>query len=128
MYDAIIVGARCAGSITALCLARHGARVLVLDRTTLPSDTLSTANYDRGAATRFRALGVGEAIAATGAPLLPHIRIADVDHVIGFTGTFQLDAGAEQGPAFVASPSMPSSSMPPAPPAPRSASGLRSRS
>jgi flavin-dependent dehydrogenase len=97
MYDAIIVGARCAGSITALCLARRGARVLVLDRTTFPSDSLSTANYDRGAATRFRALGVGDAIAATGAPLLPHIRIADVDHGIGFTGTYLLDDGAEQG-------------------------------
>jgi S-adenosylmethionine:tRNA-ribosyltransferase-isomerase (queuine synthetase) len=34
MYDAIIVGARCAGSPIAMLLARMGYRVLVLDRAT----------------------------------------------------------------------------------------------
>ncbi|MFE5596239.1 NAD(P)/FAD-dependent oxidoreductase [Streptomyces sp. NPDC056549] len=42
MFDVIVVGARVAGSATALQLARAGHRVLVLDRTTFPSDTLST--------------------------------------------------------------------------------------
>jgi 2-polyprenyl-6-methoxyphenol hydroxylase-like FAD-dependent oxidoreductase len=42
LYDAIIVGARCAGSPTAMLLARKGYRVLVVDRATFPSDTLST--------------------------------------------------------------------------------------
>lgn len=42
MWDAIIVGARCAGSATALRLARRGLKVLVLDRASFPSDTLST--------------------------------------------------------------------------------------
>ncbi|MEV0804679.1 NAD(P)/FAD-dependent oxidoreductase [Kribbella sp. NPDC050281] len=42
MYDAIIVGARCAGSSTAMLLARRGYRVLVVDRATFPSDTIST--------------------------------------------------------------------------------------
>lgn len=97
MYDVIIVGARCAGSITALSLARRGARVLVLDRAAFPSDTLSTANYGRGAATRLRALGVGDAIAATGAPLVPRIRMADLDRGIGFTGTQLLQPGEEYG-------------------------------
>lgn len=41
-YDIIVVGARCAGSPTAMLLARRGHRVLVLDRATFPSDTLST--------------------------------------------------------------------------------------
>lgn len=41
-YDAIVVGARCAGSPTAMLLARKGYRVLLLDRATFPSDTLST--------------------------------------------------------------------------------------
>ena len=41
-YDAIVVGARCAGSPTAMLLARKGYRVLVVDRATFPSDTLST--------------------------------------------------------------------------------------
>jgi len=42
MYDAIVVGARCAGSPTAMLLARRGYRVLLVDRATFPSDTLST--------------------------------------------------------------------------------------
>jgi flavin-dependent dehydrogenase len=40
-YDAIVVGARCAGSPTAMLLARKGYRVLVVDRI-VPSDTVST--------------------------------------------------------------------------------------
>ena len=31
-FDAIVVGARCAGAATALLLARDGARVLVVDK------------------------------------------------------------------------------------------------
>ena len=42
MYDAIVVGARCAGSPTAMLLARKGYKVLLVDRTTFPSDTMST--------------------------------------------------------------------------------------
>jgi flavin-dependent dehydrogenase len=41
-YDAIVVGARCAGAPTAMLLARRGYRVLVVDRAKFPSDTLST--------------------------------------------------------------------------------------
>src|SRR4029078_11412676 len=42
MYDAIVIGARCAGSPTAMLLARAGHRVLLLDKSTFPSDKLST--------------------------------------------------------------------------------------
>ncbi|GAA0941905.1 NAD(P)/FAD-dependent oxidoreductase [Pseudonocardia zijingensis] len=41
-HDVIVVGARCAGSPTAMLLARAGHRVLVVDRASFPSDTLST--------------------------------------------------------------------------------------
>jgi flavin-dependent dehydrogenase len=41
-YDAIVVGARCAGSPAAMLLARKGYRVLLVDRATFPSDTVST--------------------------------------------------------------------------------------
>src|SRR5215212_4064107 len=40
MYDAIVVGARCAGSPTAMLLARKGYRVLLLDRAVFPSDIM----------------------------------------------------------------------------------------
>lgn len=42
MYDAVIVGARCAGASTALLLAQRGYRVLLIDRAAFPSDTMST--------------------------------------------------------------------------------------
>lgn len=42
MYDIIVVGGRCAGSSTAMLLARKGYKVLVVDRATFPSDVLST--------------------------------------------------------------------------------------
>jgi flavin-dependent dehydrogenase len=41
-YDAIVVGARAAGAATAMLLARHGQRVLVVDRSRYGADTLST--------------------------------------------------------------------------------------
>ena len=41
-YDAIVIGARCAGSPTAMLLARKGYRVLMVDRASFPSDTVST--------------------------------------------------------------------------------------
>src|SRR5436309_15153584 len=41
-YDVIVVGARCAGSPTAMLLARGGYRVLLVDKATFPSDTMST--------------------------------------------------------------------------------------
>src|SRR4029453_10288548 len=40
-YDAIVVGARCAGSPLAMLLARKGYEVLLVDRAAFPSDTLS---------------------------------------------------------------------------------------
>lgn len=41
-FDAVIVGARCAGSSLAVRLARGGWRVAVVDKARFPSDTLST--------------------------------------------------------------------------------------
>lgn len=47
VFDAVIVGARVAGSIAATLLAQRGHRILVLDRSTFPSPTLST-HFFRG--------------------------------------------------------------------------------
>jgi 2-polyprenyl-6-methoxyphenol hydroxylase-like FAD-dependent oxidoreductase len=41
MFDAIVVGAGCAGSPTAMLLARRGYRVLLVDKSSFPSDTMS---------------------------------------------------------------------------------------
>lgn len=68
MYDAIVVGARCAGSPTAMLLARQGFQVLLVDRASFPSDTLSThILWPHGAEVLAR-WGLLEPLAATGAP------------------------------------------------------------
>jgi 2-polyprenyl-6-methoxyphenol hydroxylase-like FAD-dependent oxidoreductase len=67
-YDAIIVGARCGGSPTAMLLARKGYRVLLLDRAAFPSDTLSThVIQPRGVAALSR-WGLLDHVIATGCP------------------------------------------------------------
>jgi flavin-dependent dehydrogenase len=53
-YDAIIVGARVAGSILATLLGNRGYNVLLIDRARFPSDTIST-HFFRDPT--FRALG-----------------------------------------------------------------------
>ena len=67
-YDVIVVGARCAGSPTAMLLARKGYRVLLVDRATFPSDTVSTHIVHPpgvGALDRWGLLGE---VTATGCP------------------------------------------------------------
>ena len=67
-HDVIIIGARCAGSPTAMLLARHGLRVLVVDRATFPSDTLSTHVLHPTAVAALSRWGVLDAVTATGCP------------------------------------------------------------
>ena len=67
-YDAIVVGARCAGSPTAMLLARKGYRVLLVDRATFPSDTVSThVVHPLGVAALGR-WGLLDRLTATGCP------------------------------------------------------------
>jgi 2-polyprenyl-6-methoxyphenol hydroxylase-like FAD-dependent oxidoreductase len=75
-YDAIVVGARIAGAATALGLARQGARVLLLDAATFPSDTLSTHLLWSDALAALDRLGLLDATLATGAPPIERIRLA----------------------------------------------------
>jgi flavin-dependent dehydrogenase len=67
-YDAIVVGARCAGSPTAMLLARKGYRVLVVDRSTFPSDTVSTHFIHAPGVDSLRRWGILDKIIATGCP------------------------------------------------------------
>ena len=67
-YDVIVVGARCAGSPTAMLLARKGYRVLLLDRATFPSDTVSTHIVQPLAAAALARWGLLERLVATGCP------------------------------------------------------------
>jgi 2-polyprenyl-6-methoxyphenol hydroxylase-like FAD-dependent oxidoreductase len=67
-FDAIVVGARCAGSPTAMLLARKGYRVLAVDRDTFPSDTNSTHILHPPAVAALAHWGLLERIVATGCP------------------------------------------------------------
>lgn len=67
-YDVIVVGARCAGSPTAMLLARKGYRVLLVDRATFPSDTVSTHVVHPPGIALLRRWGLFERVEATGCP------------------------------------------------------------
>jgi 2-polyprenyl-6-methoxyphenol hydroxylase-like FAD-dependent oxidoreductase len=56
--DAVIVGARCAGATLAIELARRDWDVLVVDRDTFPSDTVSTHFFYPNTLSRFAQLGI----------------------------------------------------------------------
>src|SRR5262249_20644083 len=69
-YDVIVLGARCAGSPVAMLLARKGYRVLVVDRATFPSDTVSThVIHPLGVAALAR-WGLLERLRKTGCPAI----------------------------------------------------------
>jgi 2-polyprenyl-6-methoxyphenol hydroxylase-like FAD-dependent oxidoreductase len=67
-YDAIVVGARCAGAPTAMLLARHGHRVLLVDRATFPSDTISTHVVHAPGVAALARWGLLDQVVATGCP------------------------------------------------------------
>lgn len=67
-YDVIVVGARCAGSPTAMLLARKGYRVLLLERATFPSDTMRNHFIHAPAIARVKRWGLLDRLIATGVP------------------------------------------------------------
>ncbi len=67
-YDAIVVGARCAGSPIGMLLARKGYKVLIVDRATFPSDTLSTHIAHPPSIDALRRWGLLDRLVATGCP------------------------------------------------------------
>ncbi len=69
-YDAVIVGARAAGAATAMLLARHGLRVLAVDKAAYGSDTLSSHALMRGAVTRLNRWGLLDKIWEAGTPVI----------------------------------------------------------
>lgn len=69
-YDAIIIGARCAGAATALLLARSGAKVLIVDRQAYGSDTMSTHALMRGAVLQLTRLGLRPRIVGAATPAI----------------------------------------------------------
>jgi flavin-dependent dehydrogenase len=95
-YDVVVVGARCAGAATARLLAEEGLDVLLVDRTRLPADTVSTHALLLGATIQLRRWGLLDAVIATGATAVDGVTIdaggthftAPIKHIGGVDRVF----------------------------------------
>jgi 2-polyprenyl-6-methoxyphenol hydroxylase-like FAD-dependent oxidoreductase len=93
MYDAIVVGARCAGATTAMLLARAGHRVLLMDRARFPRDSLSTLYINTRGVSRLMRWGLLDRIVAAGTPALDR-----VSYRIGAPGAGAVTLDGPPGP------------------------------
>jgi 2-polyprenyl-6-methoxyphenol hydroxylase-like FAD-dependent oxidoreductase len=94
-YDAVIVGARCAGSTLAIALAERDWKVLVVDRETFPSKTVSTHYFYPNTLARFEELGVLDTLRASHTVPLVASRIIGLGH--GIEGLFTPVDGFDRG-------------------------------
>jgi 2-polyprenyl-6-methoxyphenol hydroxylase-like FAD-dependent oxidoreductase len=67
-YDAVVVGARCAGAATAMLLARQGLSVLLVDRDRHGADTLSTLALMRAGVLQLHRWGLLDRVRDAGTP------------------------------------------------------------
>ncbi len=93
-FDVIVIGARCAGSPTAMLLARKGYKVLVVDRATFPSDTISTHVLHPMAVASLGRWGLLDRLVATGCPAI-HTHVYDFGPltIAGAPGTAEFPVG-----------------------------------
>jgi flavin-dependent dehydrogenase len=74
-YDAIVVGARCAGASTAMLLAREGLDVLLVDRATFPSEIPHGHFVHRHGPQRLARWGLLDRVLGTGCPAVTRITL-----------------------------------------------------
>jgi 2-polyprenyl-6-methoxyphenol hydroxylase-like FAD-dependent oxidoreductase len=79
-YDAVIVGARCAGAATGMLLASAGLRVLVFDKARYGSDTLSTHALMRPAVLLLHRWGLTDRLEHAGTPRIRKTTFRYADH------------------------------------------------
>ena len=92
--DVLIIGARVAGSSLAIRLAEQGRRIVVVDRDSFPSDTISTHFLAFNAVESLRRLGALDSILSAGfRPVVRHKAWVDdiaIDVPAGPPGTFSI--------------------------------------
>lgn len=81
-YDVIVTGARCAGSALTIYLAKAGFKVLLVDKATFPSDTLSTNTFFNNTTALLRDLGVLDEVLKTNVTPIKSIKFQFDDTVI----------------------------------------------
>ncbi|HEY6741878.1 MAG TPA: NAD(P)/FAD-dependent oxidoreductase [Lapillicoccus sp.] len=81
--DVVVVGARCAGAATAMLLGRLGYRVTLVERSRIPSDTLSTHGIARGGVVQLARWGLLDSVLSSGAPAIRQMvfRVGGVEEV-----------------------------------------------
>ena len=84
-YDVVVVGARAAGAATAFLLARHGLRVLLVDRGRSGADTLSTHALMRGGVLQLTRWGLLDQIIAAGTPAVRRTTFRYADDLVPIT-------------------------------------------
>jgi flavin-dependent dehydrogenase len=67
-YDALVIGARCAGAAAAMLMARRGLRVLAVDRGDYGTDAMSTHALMRAGVLQLHRWGMLPKLAAAGTP------------------------------------------------------------
>jgi flavin-dependent dehydrogenase len=72
-HDVVIVGARVAGSATAMLLARLGHDVVVVDQASFPSDTVSTHSIARSGVVQLQRWGLLDEVLDGGAPAIRQV-------------------------------------------------------
>ena len=83
--DVVVVGARCAGSATAMLLADAGHDVLVVDRAAFPSDTVSTHVIPRTGMVQLTRWGLLGALHESGAPRITTVEMHTGTDVVART-------------------------------------------
>lgn len=99
MYDAIVVGARVAGAPTAMLLAQAGRRVLLVDRDTFPSDTMSTHLIREEGVAMLSVWGLLDRVLDTGCPKI----VRSARSILGESGVEEFEA-TEVSPGFQVCP------------------------
>ena len=84
-YDVIVVGARCGGATTAMLLARRGYRTLLVDRSTFPSDIMSTHLVKPSGVFRLQRWGLLPRVIASGCPAVKRITVDAGDFPLSAT-------------------------------------------
>lgn len=72
MYDVIVIGARCAGSPTAMLFAQQGYRVLLLEKARFPQDTLSSHYIHQPGVALLDRWGLLDKLRGAGCPPINH--------------------------------------------------------
>ena len=86
MHDVIVIGARCAGAPTAMLLARKGYKVLLVDRSTFPSDIPHGHFIHRHGPRRLASWGLLDRIIVTNCPAVTSTVLDLGDFPLAATG------------------------------------------